>query len=98
MPTCKMPKPLQHWVSTDDIALDPGFASLLPALSEDERVLKRSQLALHGCREVLIVWKRDGRRFLVTGYEQFALLQELAVRFQVVEKDFLSHAEARLFF
>jgi hypothetical protein len=80
-----------------DITLDDEFADLLPPLAPEERAQLESGLFVHGCREPLVVWRCQGRRILLTGYEQFRLLRVYDLPFRVLDKEFATRAEACLF-
>jgi hypothetical protein len=41
------------------IVVDPEFAALIPPLAADEQAQLERELLADGCRDALLVWKRD---------------------------------------
>jgi len=74
------------------IQIDNDFASLIPALSEDEyRGLETSILA-EGCRDALVCWGD----ILVDGHNRYKICREHGINFRTVQKEFVSRDEALL--
>jgi hypothetical protein len=80
-----------------EVVLDPEFQNLLPPPEPDERRQIEASLLAEGCREPLVVWPCQGRLLLLVGYEVFPVLRLYRLPFRVIEKQFGSRDEARLF-
>jgi hypothetical protein len=85
------------FVPASSIEQDEEFQNLLPAPSAEEQKQRERALMLEGCREVLVVWPCAGRRILLLGYEFIDLLKQHQLAVRIIEKEFTSRDDARMF-
>jgi hypothetical protein len=79
--------------SAPDVVVDAEFAAICPPLLQEEREGLRASIAMHGCRDPLVVWKEKG--VLLDGHNRREICVELGVRCDVVQYSFLARSEAR---
>jgi len=77
-----------------EIKIDQEFANLIPPLSEGEKAALKEDIAVHGCRDSLVVLKGEG--IILDGHHRYRICQELGIPYQVVELEFPSHTEAKI--
>src|SRR5205807_666057 len=80
-----------------DVVADAEFADFLPRPSRSEREAIKISVLNGGCREPLLVWPREGKLILVTGYDVFPRLREYQLPFQIIERAFGSRDEVRMY-
>jgi hypothetical protein len=78
-----------------DIRIDPEFASLIPALSDDEFRQFLASILAEGCRDPLIVWQEEN--ILLDGHNRIAICREHERPYTVVLRSFPSREAAREF-
>ena len=71
------------------VRIDSEFESLCPPLTPEERSLLEMSLALHGCRDPLVVW----RGLLVDGHNRYSFCTSEGMEFDTVELDVASREE-----
>lgn len=67
-----------------ELKIDAGFKSLIPPLSEEERLQLETNLVADGCREPLVVWQGT----VIDGHNRYEICTRRKIAFQVVEKQF----------
>src|SRR4051812_34551095 len=72
--------------------VDPGFRSLIPASSEQERHVLEASLRAEGCRDALVVWKNHG--ILLDGHTRLELCHEHQITYETVEVELVDRDEA----
>ncbi len=94
----RIPKaPVGRRAEPRDILLNRRFADLLPPPADGTRRLTEENLVRDGCREPLIVWRRENLRILLIGYDLFPFLKLHRVPFRIIEKSFASFEAASKF-
>jgi hypothetical protein len=73
------------------------FANLIPPPSAAERKVLEHTLALEGCREPLVVWRRGEQQILLIGYDVLPWLRFRRATFRVIDREFATADEARMF-
>jgi N6-adenosine-specific RNA methylase IME4 len=75
-----------------ELKIDPEFQELIPPLSPQElQGLERSLLG-EGCRDQIVTWKG----IIIDGHHRHRLCRKHNIPFKVVEKDFPSRDEAKI--
>ena len=77
------------------IKIDREFASLCPALAEEELKQLEDSLKDLGCQQPLVLWK--GHDILLDGHNRHALCKKHKLDFKTVEVDLLDREAARSF-
>lgn len=72
--------------TTPVIIVDPAFREMVPALRDYEREQLEENLVRDGCRDPLVVWRKEG--ILVDGHNRYEICQRRGIAFNVVERDF----------
>lgn len=75
-----------------EIIIDEEFKNLIPPLSEEEREQLETNIIGDGIRDPLVVW--DG--ILIDGHNRYSIACEHGIDFDVVEMNFGSRDEARI--
>jgi hypothetical protein len=77
------------------IKIDREFASLCPALAEEELKQLEESLQAVGCQQPLVLWK--GHDILLDGHNRHTLCKKLKLDFKTVEVDLPDREAARSF-
>ncbi|MCE9637708.1 MAG: hypothetical protein K8T90_18570 [Planctomycetes bacterium] len=72
---------------------DPEFEGLCPPLAAEERSLLEAEIAAHGVREPLVVWKEE--QLLLDGHTRFGICTARGIDYDVVEYSFADRDAAR---
>jgi ParB-like chromosome segregation protein Spo0J len=77
-----------------ELKIDPEFKALIPPLSAGEISALREDVSIYGCRDPLIDWKDQG--IILDGHHRYEICKELGIRYKVVELEFPSRIEAKI--
>jgi DNA modification methylase len=78
-----------------DIVVDREFASLIPALSDDERRQLEENIVDHGgARDPLVVWAAKGKLTLLDGHNRYEICSRRGLPFDVHEMRFATRDDA----
>jgi hypothetical protein len=77
-----------------ELQIDAEFKDLIPPLSQDELNALRADLATHGCRDRLIIWK--GQDILLDGHHRYKICTELGLPFDTLAIELASRADAKI--
>jgi|GEM_PF-3307595 len=75
-----------------EILIDDEFKSLIPLLSDPERVQLEENLKREGCRDPLVIWK--GQNVLIDGHHRYEICEREGIAYEVVEVGFESREKA----
>ncbi len=78
-----------------NITILAELQNLIPPLAEEEFEQLKQNILTNGCREPLILWRRDGQSVLVDGHNRYRICTENNVAFEFMFYDFdsLDHAK-----
>ncbi|MGB9023184.1 MAG: MT-A70 family methyltransferase [Candidatus Bathyarchaeia archaeon] len=76
------------------IVVDEEFRKLVPHTSKQEYEALQTSVCKEGCRDRLVVWKV--KRILLDGHSRYEICQKYGIPFRIVEKEFESRDEAKL--
>jgi hypothetical protein len=76
------------------VEIDAEFASLIPALSDEELKGLEESLKRDGCLDHLKVWNHDGKVTLLDGHNRLRLCQKLGFEYQVEPIDINDREDA----
>jgi 16S rRNA G966 N2-methylase RsmD len=82
--------------NSDQLVIDPEFASLLIPLTTDEHQWLEESLKREGCRDPLVAWRNNGKRILMDGHNRHEFCTELDISFGVVEVELESREAAKI--
>lgn len=80
-------------IAVSQITIDEEFKSLIPPLTEIERLQLEDNLTREGCRDPLVVWKNAG--ILIDGHNRFEICERNNIPFDVQEIGFESRDKAK---
>ena len=66
------------------IAVDKKLGALIPPLSAEERAGLEESLKKEGCRDALVVWRRDGVLVLLDGHNRYEMCTRLGIPFSTL--------------
>lgn len=69
--------------STSQFSIDETFRSLIPPLGESERAQLEKNIVADGCRDPLVIWKRE--RVLLDGHNRYEICTRRGIPFKTVE-------------
>lgn len=75
-----------------DIIIDQEFENLIPPLTEEEREQLETNIVGDGIRDPLVTWNG----ILLDGHNRYAIAREYGIEFDVVEMEFGSREEAKI--
>jgi hypothetical protein len=75
-----------------ELHIDPEFQSLIPALSDEERLGLEESLKREGCRDAIVVW----RGIILDGHNRYEICERHGIEFQIIERVFDSREEAQI--
>jgi len=75
------------------MSVDPEFASLCPDLDDEESARLSDSLAKEGCRDPILYWVSDGKRWLVDGHNRYKKCLETGIQYRAVEMHFANRYE-----
>ena len=78
-----------------NITILAELQNLIPPLAEEEFGQLKQNILANGCREPLILWRRDGQSVLVDGHNRYRICTENNAAFEFMFYDFdsLDHAK-----
>ena len=78
-----------------NITILPELQNLIPPLAEEEFEQLKQNILANGCREPVILWRRDGQSVLVDGHNRYRICTENNAAFEFMFYDFdsLDHAK-----
>jgi len=79
------------------ITIDKEFASLIPPLTDDERMqLERNLVEHRGARDPLVAWNDGKKLTIVDGHNRYEICTRLGLPYEVKEMQFGSRDSAKL--
>jgi protein gp37 len=75
-----------------NVNINPSFKALIPPLTKEEYGILKQSIDEEGCRERIIVWNNT----IIDGHNRYEICRELNVEFDIVEWDFDSEDEAKI--
>lgn len=61
------------------------FKNLLPPQTEEARALLKESLRKEGCRDAIVVWKKDGERVVIEGHNRLEICKEENILYKIHE-------------
>lgn len=83
-------------VQSNNIDIDKELESFIVPLSKDEFTQLESNLLSEGCRDPLIIWKAEGKNFLIDGHNRLRICRKHNIPYQTKELSFKDKEEVRL--
>ena len=78
-----------------NIIIDPTLQNLIPPLADEEFEQLRQNIIAHGCRDPLVLWRRDGESILVDGHNRYHICTENNIAFEFRFYDFDNLEQAK---
>lgn len=78
-----------------NITIDPNLQNLIPPLADEEFEQLRQNIIAHGCRDPLVLWRRDGGSILVDGHNRYRICTENNIAFEFRFYDFDNLEQAK---
>ena len=72
--------------------IDDEFASLIPALTEDEYKRLEASILNEGCRDAIVLWGE----IIIDGHNRYKICSEHNIEFSTIQKEFVSRDEVKL--
>jgi N6-adenosine-specific RNA methylase IME4 len=78
------------------VVVDPEFAALIPKSRPDELAGLEESLLAEGCRDALVVWRKNGTSVLLDGHNRKPICERHGIPFTTTALEFSTRDEARL--
>jgi N6-adenosine-specific RNA methylase IME4 len=78
------------------VVVDPEFAALIPKSRPDELAGLEESLLAEGCRDALVVWRKNGTSILMDGHNRKPICERHGIPFTTTALEFSTRDEARL--
>jgi ParB-like chromosome segregation protein Spo0J len=72
------------------------FKSIFPRLEKQEYAQLEESIAKEGCRDPILVWNDNGKRFILDGHHRYEICEAKGIKPEIKEISLGSEAEARI--